>query len=134
MNPDDAPQFGEDWDKQKAQFASIFASKTQAEWCKIFDDTDACVTPVIPWNEAASYPHNAIRGAFQKQADDDSQPHPVPAPALSRTPAKAATYSLLAPGCNTVDILKILGYNQNDINKFISNGSVEQTESFTAKL
>ena len=34
-------------------FAERFASKTRDEWTEIFAGTDACVTPVLTWTEAA---------------------------------------------------------------------------------
>ena len=34
------------WNDQKQVFEKLFKAKTRAEWEKIFDGTDACVTPV----------------------------------------------------------------------------------------
>lgn len=51
-DPDDFPQL-QDMDEAKAEVAAIFKSKTQAEWTAIFKDTDACVTPVIDFEEVA---------------------------------------------------------------------------------
>ncbi len=35
----------------RALFAETFASKTLAEWRRIFDDSDACVSPVLTMDE-----------------------------------------------------------------------------------
>lgn len=35
------------WADQKNAFTKLFKQKTRAEWEKIFDGTDACVTPVL---------------------------------------------------------------------------------------
>ncbi|CZT21564.1 probable alpha-methylacyl-coa racemase [Ramularia collo-cygni] len=37
----------ETWPQQKTAFTKLFKSKTRAEWEKIYDGTDACVTPVL---------------------------------------------------------------------------------------
>ena len=61
---DEAPQFGEDSQVMKEKFASIFASKTQADWCSIFDDVDACVAPVVQLKDAHQHAHNVDRQSF----------------------------------------------------------------------
>ena len=47
--------------------------------------TDACVTPVLNFPEAARDPHNAERGVF---VDVDGVLQPAPSPRLDRTPAR----------------------------------------------
>lgn len=39
------------WPKQRDLFTSTFLAKTRAEWEKVFDGTDACVTPVLDQDE-----------------------------------------------------------------------------------
>ena len=70
LTTDEAPQFGEDTQVMKAKFASIFASKTQAEWCSIFDDVDACVAPVVQLKHAHQHPHNVDRKSFLQVSND----------------------------------------------------------------
>uniref|UniRef100_A0ABI0P159 Solute carrier family 45 member 2 n=2 Tax=Bos TaxID=9903 RepID=A0ABI0P159_BOVIN len=53
-----------DWPEMKKKFADIFAKKTKAEWCQIFDGTDACVTPVLTFEEVTHHGHNKDRGSF----------------------------------------------------------------------
>ena len=55
------------------------------EWAENFDGTDACVTPVLNFSEAARDPHNAERGVF---VDVDGVLQPAPSPRLDRTPAR----------------------------------------------
>lgn len=38
-----------------------FAGKTRDEWAEIFAGTDACVTAVLNWTEAATDPHMTAR-------------------------------------------------------------------------
>lgn len=71
------------WPLLRRTFAERFASRTQAEWIKVFDDLDAAVVPVIDRDEAVTHPHAAARGSF---VEVDGTTQPVPAPRLSRTP------------------------------------------------
>jgi alpha-methylacyl-CoA racemase len=61
---------------------AIFASKSRAEWCAVFDGTDACVSPVLGLDEADSDPHLAARGTYTRGPDGLE---PAPAPRFSRT-------------------------------------------------
>jgi alpha-methylacyl-CoA racemase len=64
-------------------FTKRFASKTRDEWAKIFDGTDACVTPVLTWSEAAADPHLTARATVVNAQGGDQA---APAPRFSRTP------------------------------------------------
>jgi alpha-methylacyl-CoA racemase len=65
-------------------FTERFATKTRAEWSEIFEGTDACVTPVLTWTEAAENEHLRARGTVV-QVDGVDQA--AAAPRFSRTPA-----------------------------------------------
>lgn len=52
------------WNQLASQFSAAFASRTQDEWCDVFDGTDACVTPVLTVAEAAAHPHNRSRDLY----------------------------------------------------------------------
>jgi alpha-methylacyl-CoA racemase len=65
-------------------FTQRFASKTRDEWTRIFDGTDACVTPVLTWSEAATDPHLNARATVLNAGGVDQA---APAPRFSRTPS-----------------------------------------------
>lgn len=65
-------------------FADQFASKTRDEWTEIFAGTDACVTPVLTWSEAAGNEHLRARSTLVHANGVDQA---APAPRFSRTPA-----------------------------------------------
>ncbi|MEE9347129.1 MAG: CaiB/BaiF CoA-transferase family protein [Robiginitomaculum sp.] len=46
---------------QRAQLETIFASQTRNHWAAHFDGTDACVTPVLNYSEAACHKQNSAR-------------------------------------------------------------------------
>ncbi|XP_074063170.1 alpha-methylacyl-CoA racemase [Macrotis lagotis] len=103
------------WEEMKKKFADTFAKKTQAEWCKIFDGTDACVTPVVSLEEAALNEHNQERGTFI--TDEDHNMSPRPAPLLSRTPAVPSTKRNPVAGEHTEEILQEFGFSKEEINQ-----------------
>jgi alpha-methylacyl-CoA racemase len=64
-------------------FTERFASKTRDEWTEIFAGTDACVTPVLTWREAAHNEHLRARSTLLTANGVDQA---APAPRFSRTP------------------------------------------------
>jgi alpha-methylacyl-CoA racemase len=76
------------WPEVRQRFATIFASKTRAQWCEILEGTDACFAPVLNLREAAEHPHNRERATF---IELDGVLQPAPAPRFSRTPADTPT-------------------------------------------
>jgi alpha-methylacyl-CoA racemase len=66
----------------KARFERIFSGKTQAQWCELLENTDACFAPVLSMSEAVKHPHNVARGTFIHHA---GVVQPAPAPRFSRT-------------------------------------------------
>jgi alpha-methylacyl-CoA racemase len=65
-------------------FTSVFAGKTRDAWTAIFAGTDACVTPVLSWTEAASSEHLLARRTV---IDIDGTEQAAPAPRFSRSVA-----------------------------------------------
>lgn len=95
------------WPERRALYAQVFARKTRDEWMAIFDGTDACVAPVLDWDEVEAHPHNAARGTFLRV---DGVMQAAPAPRFDRTPAPAPQPPG-APGQDTQRILTELGYD-----------------------
>ncbi|CAF97174.1 unnamed protein product [Tetraodon nigroviridis] len=119
------------WPELTKIFAGRFASKTQAEWSKIFDGTDACVTPVLSFEEVSSHPHNRERASFIKDAS--GQESPRPAPLLSRTPAEPGCALDPAIGEHTAEVLQEFGFRPSDIDRMLAAGVVE-CNAIKAKL
>lgn len=115
------------WPTMKEKFAQIFATKTQAEWTSIFDGTDACVTPVLSFQE--SIPHATAVTIPEKQWPRKAVP-PQPAPQLSRTPARSANNDddaespFLTPGSHSREILGEFGCSAQEIQQLIQSKAV----------
>ncbi|XP_060746571.1 alpha-methylacyl-CoA racemase isoform X2 [Tachysurus vachellii] len=116
-----------DWPELRQTFHRVFAQKTQAEWSRIFDGTDACVTPVLPLDEAGSHPHNRERGSFLKDAQGEISPRP--APVLSRTPAQPCLFRDPVVGENTRSVMEEYGFDPAHIEQLLSAGVVECNET-----
>jgi alpha-methylacyl-CoA racemase len=86
LSPDEVPnQFDIGaYPEMRKIFTDRFASKTRDEWSEIFAGTDACVTPVLTWTEAAQNEHLLARSTVV-QANGVEQA--APAPRFSRTPS-----------------------------------------------
>jgi alpha-methylacyl-CoA racemase len=70
------------WPVLKRRFAEAFATRRRDEWAAVFDGTDACVTPVLSFAEAAEHPHLAARNTI---VAPDGVQQAAPAPRFSRT-------------------------------------------------
>lgn len=106
----------------------------------MFDDSDACVTPVLSMDEAPQHPHSVARGSFVPDAADGDEHSddvgftPAPAPLLSESPARSVrglTYPSM--GQHTLELLRELGYAEEDIRSFLDSGVVEEGKNAPAK-
>ncbi len=69
------PEFGE-------RFAAIFKRRTRDEWTQAFGSSDACVAPVMSFQEAHLHPHMAERGIY---CEVEGVRQPAAAPRFSRS-------------------------------------------------
>ncbi|MEJ8821075.1 CaiB/BaiF CoA-transferase family protein [Variovorax humicola] len=72
------------WPRMREVFEKTFAGRTRAQWCEIFDGSDACVAPVLGFSEAALHAQHRARGSF---VDVGGVIQPGPAPRFSATPS-----------------------------------------------
>lgn len=89
------------WPELEADLAAAFKRRERDEWAGIFEDTDACVTPVLSFSEADEHPHNRARGIYLASRDHLEA---APAPRFSRTMPHDPTPPH-APGAQTAEIL-----------------------------
>ena len=108
------------WPALSEIFAEVFRSRTRAEWEKVFDGTDACVTPILSFAEARQHPHNVERGTF---VEEFGVLQPAPAPRLSRTPATIAGPPPLG-GQHSGEILREWGFETDRIAALLADGTV----------
>ena len=81
LGPQNDPQT---WPAAKALLAARFRGQPRDHWAALFAATDACVAPVLDWDEAPRHAHLAARGTY---VEVDGVVQPAPAPRFSVTPA-----------------------------------------------
>ncbi|MBB4137886.1 CaiB/BaiF CoA transferase family protein [Gordonia humi] len=97
--PDQLDRSG--WPTIRARFTERFATRPRDEWARLFDGTDACVSPVLDFAEAADHPQMAAR---ENLIEIDGIRQAAPAPRFSRTsPGVPATPPV--PGGDTEEVL-----------------------------
>lgn len=121
---DEMPQF-ENFEENRKELEKIFKQKTRAEWCEIFDGTNACVTPVLSLKDVALHTHNKKRDTFITENSDVAIPNPTPR--LSRTPGTSkGNQRNPDPGEHTIEILTELNLKRQEISNLMATGIVSQ--------
>jgi alpha-methylacyl-CoA racemase len=112
----------EDWPELKVQLTRIFKTKTRQQWDDLMLGTDICYSPVLTLDEARVHPHNAARKSFVEQ---DGIHQAAPAPRFSRTEVELPG-STVAPGAQTIAVLKAAGFTEDEIEGLTASGAVVQ--------
>jgi alpha-methylacyl-CoA racemase len=89
------------WPDLRRRLTAVFAGRSRDEWAEVFGGTDACVTPVLTFAEAAGHPHLAAR---QTLVGWDGVTQAAPAPRFSRTPSSRPG-TPPTPGQHTDEVL-----------------------------
>ncbi|WP_371668068.1 CoA transferase [Streptomyces sp. NBC_00289] len=90
------------WGELREAVTARFRTRTRDEWTAVFEDSDACVAPVLSLREAPHHPHLAARGTF---TDHGGLSQPAPAPRFSETPTTVRT-GPARPGAGTADVAR----------------------------
>lgn len=115
-------QFG-NYDENKKLFKEIFVKKTQKEWSEVFDKIDACVMPVLDFEDAPNHSHNKERNVFVDRCKTGDVVVPNPAPKLSRTPGVSGVLKKeVAEEICVVEILKEIGLGVDEIRRLHKEG------------
>jgi alpha-methylacyl-CoA racemase len=109
------------WPSLKERLASVFATKTRAEWCALFEGSDACVAPVLSLAEAPNDPHNAARKTF---VNSGGVMQPRPAPRYSATPSSDPVMPKISAGTDSATLLRAIGYSEERIEALRASGAV----------
>lgn len=96
---------GAAWPERHKKYETVFRTRSRDEWATLFEGSDACVAPVLDWEEAPEHPHMKARGALEPV---DGVVQAAPAPRFGRTPA-ARPLPPPAPGADTAAVLREIG-------------------------
>ena len=97
------------WPRQHETLEAVFAKRARDEWAAVFAGSDACVTPVLTWEEASAHPQGAARRLYQ---DVDGTQHPRVAPSFGED---VAPPPVPPRGQDTRTVLEGLGLSGGDI-------------------
>jgi alpha-methylacyl-CoA racemase len=113
------------WPEMRARLAAILATRPRDTWLAAAEGTDACVAPVLGFDEAARAPQAIARGAFVEVA---GVTQPAPAPRFSRTPPRVAAPPPV-PGEHSRAVLSDWGFSAAEIAALEADGVVAQGDT-----
>jgi alpha-methylacyl-CoA racemase len=105
------------WDEMREAIADRVRMKSRDEWSALFEDTDACVAPVLSLKEAPNHQHNRAR---QAHVDAGALLRPGPAPRFSRSGMQAA----MPVDSTSATILSRFGISGTEIETLAKEGIV----------
>ncbi|MGH1491209.1 MAG: CaiB/BaiF CoA transferase family protein [Acidimicrobiales bacterium] len=108
------------WPELREQLGLVIAERTRDEWMELFDETDACVQPVLDMEEAPSHPHLAARETF---VEHDGVMQPAPAPRFSKSPSEISARPPVN-GQDTDVVLADWGFDSAEIASLRDAGAV----------
>lgn len=108
----------------RVTIATRIAEKTRNQWLDLFEEVDACVTPVLEVDEACDYSHNQHRKSFVQGLNGPSSGF---APRLSGRPF-AVEQEVPEKGRNSVEVLKEFGFSDTQVERIIAQEIVSVAE------
>jgi len=106
------------WPDMHRRYEAHFLTRTRDEWTSQFEGSDACVAPVLNFDEAPVHPHNQARDVFNGSAFEAS-----PAPRFDRSSVQKPV-APVAPGASTDDVFASLGLSAEELQQLRSNGAL----------
>jgi alpha-methylacyl-CoA racemase len=120
-DPDfDAQHDSSAWPRLRHKLAEIVRSRTRDQWDALLAGTDVCFAPVLSLSEAPLHNHNRERNTFVSVA---GVIQPAPAPRYTITPTSPPR-APGRPGAATEDILRSLGYAENELKALRDAGAI----------
>lgn len=122
FDPDGFPDVADpaNWPEARRLMSERLRTRPRDEWCALFADSDACLSPVLSMAEAPAHPHAMARESFLTV---DGVVQPAPAPRFSATPA-AVPKPPEAPGASTEAALRDWGIDPTRIAALLAEGAI----------
>lgn len=117
---------GKQGEKLKEELRQEFRKKTRKEWEEVFAQVDACVEPVLSIAEMIEHPNTVARKmVVEVPRPDGASQRQIGSPyKMSGTPP-SFSFTGVAPGSNTDEILKDAGYDDARIKELRESGVVK---------
>ncbi len=116
------------WPEVRARLEQIFLTRDAAEWCAMTEGSDACLSMVLGFDDAAKDPHAIARGAFVEVA---GATQPAPAPRFERTPGRVSAPPPFV-GEHTRGVLADFGFSTEEIELLEAAGTVRHEDGASA--
>ena len=113
--------YGEAARPVKDRIAGIFATRTQAEWAEVFAKVDACVSPILPIDEAVANEQFRARGMVLGDGGAGGFALPVKFSDFEFSVDRGAP----APGEHSAEILRAMGYDDEEIRRLAAAGAIK---------
>ncbi|MBO6718414.1 MAG: CoA transferase [Rhizobiaceae bacterium] len=107
------------WPEMRSAIAERFKTGTRDNWAALFEDTDACVAPVLGLTEAPRHPHNSARKTHRTTG---KLTRPEPAPRFSRTGSSVSGPASYDPAA----ALSAFGIDESDVERLASEGVIHR--------
>jgi alpha-methylacyl-CoA racemase len=120
---------GRHWDELKQLFTERFLGKTRDEWTAIFEQRDACVTPVLSVEESIAHGHNRERESF---VEIDGVTQPNLAPRFANGPIGVCNRPT-TPGGDGPALLRELGLSDEQVDDLLAREVVQVPDPGDAK-
>ena len=109
-----------EWPQMCGKIEKFLMQKTRDEWVIVFEGSDACVAPVLDWEEAPKSKHNKSRGSY---IELNGVTQSAPAPRFSQSKAGLPSVAE-SSGANSQSILNEIGIDNNEIVELQETGIV----------
>ena len=114
QHPDDPAR----WPEQRAIIGARVLSQTRDHWARLFEGSDACLSPVLTPLEASTYPHNVARASF---LNVEGVQQPGTAPRFSHSVVQQPP-ALPAVDTDAHNSLAAWGWSASQVEQLIASG------------
>lgn len=112
----------------KEEVANYFRQKSREEWVEIIKDEDFCCEPVLELGEVENHPQLNYRNfLIDVQKDNGVKSRQVGFPINFSNDSGELRFPPPRLGEHTIEVLNGLGYDQEEIEKFIDKGVIAKT-------
>lgn len=113
------------WPALRERMAARIATRTRDEWAATFEGLDACVAPVLDFDEAPRHPQARARGSF---VEVDGVVQPAPQPRFSRS--RPGQPGAPRPADNADPAASLAGWlSADEIRQWLGHGILQPTDT-----
>lgn len=106
----------------KQEISDVLKTKTFAEWQQLFSQIDACVEPVLNFDEACEHPHIKARGlVVEVETTAGNKQRQIASPFKFSGVAPEYRHAGVPLGHNTREVLEQIGLNADEIQALKTN-------------